>query len=66
MVDEHRLVPRDAQLQLRVGESDPHHYVDHPLTVVVVGDGREVLVKRLDCHGFTLTTPTHICGTRGD
>ena len=66
MVDEHRLVPRDAQLQLRVGESDPHHYVDHPLTVVVVGDGREVLVERLDCHGFTLTTPMHICGTCGD
>lgn len=53
-MDEHRLVPRDAQLQLRVGESDPHQDVDHPLTVVVVGDGRQELVERLDCHGFTL------------
>ena len=66
MVDEHRLVPRDAQFQLRVGESDPHHYVDHPLTVVVVGDGRQELVERCDRHVFSLTTPMHICGTRGD
>lgn len=65
VVGEHRLVPCDAQLQLGVGESDPHQDVDHPLTVVVVGDGREELVERLDCHGFTLTTPMHICGTRG-
>ena len=54
MVSEHRLVPRDAQLQLRVGEPHPHHYVDHPLAVVVVGDGREELIERLDSHGFTL------------
>ena len=66
MVGEHRLVPRDAQLQLGVGESHPHQDVDHPLTVVVVGDGREELVECLDCHVFTLTTPMHICGTRAD
>ena len=46
VVGEHRLVPCDAQLQLGVGEPYPHQDVDHPLTVVVVGDGREVLVKR--------------------
>lgn len=61
-MDEHRLVPRDAQLQLRVGESDPHHYVDHPLTVVVVGDGREVLVERLDCHIGILMEAMYKCG----
>lgn len=66
VVGEHRLVPRDAQLQLRVGESDPHHYVHHPRAVAVVRDGLEVLVERLDCHDLTLTTPMHICGTRGD
>lgn len=31
----HRLVPRDAQLQLRVREPDPHQYVHHPRAVVV-------------------------------
>ena len=64
MVGEHRLVPRDAQLQLGVGEPHPHEHVHHPRPIVVVGDGREELVERLDCHGFTLTTPMHICGTR--
>ena len=49
VVDEHRLLPRDAQLQLWVGESDPHQNVHHPLTVVI-GDGRQELVERLDCH----------------
>ena len=55
VVGEHWLVPRDAQLQLRVGESHPHHYVGHPLTVVVVGDGRQELIESLNSHGFTLS-----------
>ena len=55
VVGEHRLVPRDTQLKLRVVESYPHHYVYHPLTVVGTGDGREELVERLDCHDFTLS-----------
>lgn len=46
VVGEHRLVPLDAQLQFRIGEPYPHQNVHHPLTVVVVGDGLEVLVKR--------------------
>ena len=46
VVGKYRLVPRDAQLQLRVGEPDPHQYVDHPRAVIGVGDGLEVLVKR--------------------
>ncbi len=54
VVDEHRLLPRDAQLQLWVGESDPHQNVYHPLTVVI-GDGRQDLVERLDCHGISLS-----------
>lgn len=53
-MSEHRLVPRDAQLQLRVGESHPDHYVDHPLAVVGTGDGREELVERCDRHVFSL------------
>ena len=66
VVGEHRLVPGDAQLQLRVGEPDPHQNVHHPCPIVVVRDGREVLVECLDCHGLTLTTPMHICGMRGN
>ena len=66
VVGEHRLIPRDAQLQLRVGERDPHQHIRHPRAIVVVRDGREVLVERLDRHGFTLTTPMHICGAHGD
>lgn len=54
VVGEHWLVPRDAQLQLRVGESHPYHYVYHPLAVVGTGDGREELVERCDRHGFSL------------
>ena len=46
VVGEHRLVPGDAQLQLRVGEPDPHQNVHHPCPIVVVRDGLEVLVKR--------------------
>ena len=66
MVGEHRLVPRDAQLQLRVGESHPHQHVHHPRAIAVIRDGLEVLVKRWDRHTVTLITPIHICGTRGD
>ena len=51
---EHRLVPCDAQLELRVGEPDPHQHVHHPRPIVVVRDGGQELVKRLDRHGFTL------------
>ena len=65
VVGEHRLVPRDAQLQLRVALSYPVQHLRHPCPIVVVGDCREKLIERLDCHGFTLTTPMHICGTRG-
>ena len=46
VVGEHRLVPRDAQLELRVGEPHPHQNVHHPRAVGVVRDGREVLVER--------------------
>ena len=46
VVGEHRLVPRDAKLQLRVGEPHPHQHVHHPRAIVVVRDGREVLVER--------------------
>ena len=54
VVGEHRLVPSDAQLRLRVGEPHPHHYVYHPLAVVGTGDGREELVERCDRHVFSL------------
>lgn len=54
VVGKHRLAPGDAQLQLRVGEPDSHQNVHHPRPIVVVVDGRDVLVKRLDCHGLTL------------
>ena len=66
VVGEHRLVPRDVQLQFRVVLSYPVQDLRHPRAFVVVRGGREVLVKRLVCHGFTLTMPMHICGTRGD
>lgn len=46
VVGEHRLVPRNAQLQFWVGEPDPHQNVHHPRAILVVRDGREVLVKR--------------------
>ena len=56
VMSEHGLVSRDAlELELRVVESYPHHYVYHPLTVVGTGDGREELVERCDCHAFTLS-----------
>ena len=54
VVGEYRLVPCDAKLQLRVVLSDPVQHLHHPRTNVVVGDGREKLVERFDCHGFTL------------
>ena len=66
VMGEHRLVPRDAQLQFRVALSYPVQHFHHPRAIIVVRDGREKLVERLDCHGFTLTAPMHICGTRGD
>ena len=66
VVGEHRLVPRNAQLQLRVALRHPVQHLHHPRPIVVVRDGLEVLVECLDCHGLTLTTLMHICGTRGD
>ena len=66
VVGERRLVPRDAQLQFWVALSYPVQHFHHPRAIVVVRDGLEVLVERCDSHGFTLTTPIHICGTRGD
>lgn len=54
VVSEHRLVLRDVQFQLWVGELNSHHYVYHLSAIVVVGDGRQELVERLDCPGFTL------------
>ena len=50
----------------------PHHRRRprrlHPHSTLkrLIRDGLEVLVERLDCHGLTQTTPTHICGTPGD
>ena len=55
VVGEHRMVPRDAQLQFRVGEPHPHQHVHHPCPIVVVWDGCEELVERLDCHGISLS-----------
>lgn len=55
VVGTHRLLPRDVQLQFRVGEPHPHQHVHHPRSIVVVGDGRQELVERLDCYGFTLS-----------
>ena len=46
VVGEHRLVPRDAQLELRVVLRYPVQHLHHPCAVVVVGDGCEELVKR--------------------
>ena len=46
VVGEHRLVPRDAQLQFRVVVRDPVQCLHHPRAIVVVRDGREVLVER--------------------
>lgn len=39
VVGEHRLLPRDAQFQLRVGEPHPHEHVQQPRAIVVVHDG---------------------------
>lgn len=46
VVGEHRLVPRDAQLQFREVVRDPIQYLHHLRAIVVVRDGREVLVER--------------------
>ena len=54
MVGEHRLVPCDAQLQLRVVLGYPVQHLHHPRPIVGVVDGRQELVERLDCHTFTL------------
>ena len=54
VVGEHRLVPRDAQLQLRVVLSYPVQHLHHPRAIVFVRDGREKLVEGLDCHGMTI------------
>ena len=54
MVGEHRLVPRDAQLQFWVALSYPVQHLHHPRAIVVVRDGREELVEGLDCNVFTL------------
>ena len=62
VVGEHRLVPRDAQLELRVGEPDPHQNVHHPPPIVVVEDGRQELVERLDCHMEILMETMSECG----
>lgn len=45
VVGEHRLVPCDAQLQLREVVRDPVQHVHHPRPIVVARDGREELVK---------------------
>ena len=39
VVGEHRLVPRDTQFQLRVGEPHPHQHVQQPRAIAVVHDG---------------------------
>ena len=46
VVGKHRLVPRDAQLQLRVALSHPVQHLHHPRPIVVIRDGLEVLVQR--------------------
>ena len=46
MVGEHRLVPRDAQLQLRVGESHPYRYVHHRRMVIDTWNGLQEFSKR--------------------
>ena len=43
VVGEHRLVPRDAQLQFRIGEPDPHQPVHHPSAAIVVRSNRKSL-----------------------
>ena len=55
VVGEDGLVPCDAQLQFRIGEPHTHQHLHRPRAVVVIRDGLEVLVKRLDCYGFTLS-----------
>ena len=54
MVDGHRLVPRDAQLELRVALSYPVQHLHHSLAIVVVGDGREEHVERCDRNSSSL------------
>ena len=40
VVGEHRLVPRDAQLQLRIVLSDPVQHLNHPHMVVSGGNAQ--------------------------
>lgn len=54
VVSEHRLVPRDAQLQFRVGVNTPVRHLYHPSAVVGVWDGRQEPIEPLECYGFTL------------
>ena len=54
VVGAHRLVPRDAQSQLRVVVRYPVQHLLHLRAVVVVGDGLEEVVERLNRYGFTL------------
>lgn len=59
---EHRLVPRDAQLELRVALSYPVQHLHHPSAIVVVRDGREERIERLDCHVEILIETMSECG----
>lgn len=54
VVGEHRLVPRNAQLQFRIGEPDPHQNVHHSRAVACVWDCLEVLIEGFGGHSFTL------------
>ena len=54
VVGEHRLVPRDTQLQLRGALSYPVQRLHHPRAIIAVRDGREVLVQCCYSHVMTL------------
>ena len=62
VVGEHRLVPRDAQLQFRVVLRYPVQHLHHPRPIVGVRDGGEKLVERLDCHIGILMEAMYKCG----
>ena len=46
VVGKHRLVPRDAQLQFRIGEPHPHRYVHHRRMVIDTWNGLQEFSKR--------------------
>ena len=46
VVGKHRLVPRGAQLQPRVGEPHPHRYVHHRRMVIDTRNGLQEFSKR--------------------